>query len=592
MSGLALASSLFGLVVPIVVVVVIVRAFTGHRGAENASPPGQVIRRFFQYLLLYGLLVVVASGLSTLLGLLGARDPLVDTSGALARALTFLLIGIPLLVVMIRWTRRTLADLPGERRSLGWLVYLGLAALTGAAVAAGSVFSFVAAASRSHADWSALAQAIVWAAVWVVHLRVESVTVEPGARRVHHLVGSLLGWVLTVIGLTSLLSASLDALVVPPPDVIVGSSSALGSAAALLIAGAPIWIAYWWRDQRTASVDHLWFGYVLVFGVGASLVMTVSGASVALYRVLVRLVGDLGGSSTNAWASGTLTALAVAAVGLLSWWYHRDVVDHRAPVGRTDVVRVHEYLLAAIALLAAAIGVVLVVVAFIEAVTPTERVLVDASLTNAVLAALTLLVVGGPLWWVFWRRIRRAVRADRPVEAASPTRRIYLYALFGVTGVVAVVAVLVVVYGLLDGAFKGTFGAATVRSVRVAFGILVAAGALAAYHWAVHREDRRLAPAEPERRPTSVAPPLSASGPSESSLGPVGGIERVLLVGPSDDALVAAVEAATGAQVELWVQETGRWDQNAVLGALARAQRTRVVLHAAGEEMIEAGPSR
>ncbi len=591
MSALAIVSSLFSLVVPVVVVVVVVRAVVGRRGGESSSPPGQVIRRFFQYLLLFGLLVVVASGLATLLGLVGTRDALVDTSGTLARALTFLLIGIPLLIVLIRWTRRTLAGVPGERSSLGWLVYLGLASLTAAAVTAGSLYSSVAAASRLDADWSAIAQAFVWAAVWLVHLRVESASVERGGWRVHHLLGSLLGWVLTVIGLTALLAAALDALSVPAADVVVGGSSALGSAAALLVAGVPIWVAYWWRDQRTAEIDALWFGYVLVVGVGASLVMTVSGASVALYRLLVRLVGDTGGASANDWLSGTLTALAVAVVGLISWAYHRDVVRHRAPAGRTEVVRVHEYLLAAIALLAAAVGVVLVVVAFVEAVTPTDRVLVDASLTNSVLAALTLLLVGGPLWWLFWRGIRRAVEADRPVEAASPTRRIYLYALFGLTGVVAVIAVLVAVYGLLDAAFRGELGASTVRDQRAALGILVAAGALAGYHWAVHREDRRLAPPEPER-PALPSPSEALTGAPTPSGAPLGGLERVLLVGPSDDALVAAVAASTGAQVELWVQEEGRWEHPVVLAALARARRTRVVLHAAGEQMVEAGPPR
>ncbi len=583
--------SLVSLVLPVVVVVVIVRAVTGHRGTADASPPGQVVRRFFQYLLLYGVLIVVASGLSTLPGLLGSADALVDTSGTLARALTFLLIGIPLLLVLARWTRRTLAEVPGEQRSLGWLVYLGLAALTGAGVVAGSVSSLVAAASRAQMDWAALGQAVVWGAVWLLHVSLEQRTTAPEQRRVHHLLGSLLGWVITVIGLAALLNAALSTLLLRPADVIVGGTTPLGSAAGILLAGAPIWFVYWWRAERSAPAEPLWYGYVLVFGVGASLVTAVSGASVALYQVLVRLVGDLGSTTTAGWTSVTLTALSVAAVGCLSWWYHRDVIAGRAPAGRTEVVRVHEYLLAAVALVAAAVGVALVVVAFVEAVVPRGRVLVDSSLVNSVLAAVTLLVVGGPLWWLFWRRIRRAVRADRPGETASPTRRIYLYALFGVTGVVAIVAVLVAVYGLLDAVIGGRFGGATLRDQRVALGVLVAAGTLAAYHWAVHREDRRLAPPVPgPHEPASPAGPgLVATPAPEVDRGP---IERVLLIGPQDEELVAAVQGATGAQVELWVQDAGRWDRAVVLEAVHRATRRRVVLHAAGEQMLEAGQQR
>ncbi len=588
MIALSILSGLVSLAVPVVIVVLVVRALTGRNRTDEASPPGQVIRRFFQYLLLYGVLVVVASGLATLLGLVGGRDPLVDTSGSLARALTFLLIGVPLLWVLWRWTRGIQASVAGETRSLGWLVYVGLATLTGAGVMLASVQPFLAAATRARFDGPALAQAVVWAAVWLVHLRLEARTTEPEHRRLHHLLGSFLGWAVCLVGLVAVLSASLDALLVPQRDVLVGSWSTLGPAAALVVAGIPVWLVYWWRRERSAPVSPLWFGYVLLVGVGVSLVTTVAGASVALYRGLVWLVGDLGGESTASWTSGTLTAVSVAAVGGLSWWYHREVVVARAPAGRSEVVRVHEYLLAGVALLAAAVGVVLVVVAFLEAVTPTTGVLVDSSLVNSVLAALTLLVVGGPLWWTFWRRIRRAVAADRPAESASPSRRIYLYALFGVTGVVAVVVVLVAVYGLLDAALGGTFGADTVRAQRVPLGILVAAGALAAYHWSVHREDRRLAPPRPE--PVATAPGVAETPAADA--GTPGTLDQVLLVGPRDDALVAAVVQATGARVDLWVQPAGRWDGPAVLDALSRATHRQVLLHAQGEQMLEAGPPR
>ncbi|WP_372592849.1 DUF5671 domain-containing protein [Actinotalea sp.] len=586
-----MVSSLIGLVVPIVVVVLIVRAVAGRRSGEPVAP-GVLVRRFFQYLLLYGMTLVVAGGVTTLGGLLGRRALLVDTSGDLARALTFLLIGTPLLVVLWRWTRRTMAEVPGESRSLGWLLYLALTALTGAVAALVSLQSLLEDAIGGRFEVAAAVQVLVWGALWGVHLRIESRTTEPEHRRVHHLLGAFIGWAVSLAGLVAVLSASLDVLLVPEGDVVVETVSTVGVAGALLLAGVPVWIMYWWLRERTAPATPLWYGYVLLAGVGISLVVTVTGASVALYRVLVWALGDLGGAATTSWGSGTLTALSVAVGGALSWWYHRQVLGTAVPAERSEVDRLHEYLLAAVALVAAAVGVVLVVVAFLEAVTPTASVLVDSSLINSVLAAATLLLVGGPLWWAFWRRIRSAVAADRDTEAASPTRRIYLYALFGLTGVVAVVALLVAVYGILEAALSGDLGADTVREQRVALGVLVAALALASYHWSVHREDRRLAP--PPAAPQAVPTPQAVPGAPGMQAGasPVGPLESVLLIGPADERLVDEIRQVTSAHVELWVQESGRWDRQAVLAALAGARLRKVMLHADGEQMVQAGDAR
>ena len=57
--------------------------------------------------------------------------------------------------------------------------------------------------------------------------------------------------------------------------------------------------------------------------------------------------------------------------------------------------------MAGIALLAAALGVTMVVVALVESLVPTAKVEVGTSVVNSLLSGVTLLLVGGPLWWVF-----------------------------------------------------------------------------------------------------------------------------------------------------------------------------------------------
>ncbi len=257
----------------------------------------------------------------------------------------------------------------------------------------------------------------------------------------------------------------------------------------------------------------------------------------------------------------------MAVVGGLSWWYHRAVLASRAAVGRTEVTRVHEYLLSGIALAAAATGVALVVVALVDVLAPAPLV---GSVVNSVLAAVTLLVVGGPLWWWFWRRVERARRADPGGEVASPTRRVYLVLLFGVAGLVAVVVVLVAAFIVLNDVIRSTVGSGTVRDLRVPLGILVAAGAVSGYHWMVQREDRALAP-----------PPAAHPGP-----------RLVLLVGPRDDALTAYVHRVTGARVDVWPADGPAWEPEAVTAAVARLTGPRAMLISGpdGLRVVGSGP--
>ncbi|HWS57230.1 MAG TPA: DUF5671 domain-containing protein [Actinotalea sp.] len=468
------------------------------------------------------------------------------------------------------WTRRRLRDDPGEARSLGWAAYLGLAGLTAAVVSATAVYDVVAAALvDGRLDAQAVVQLVVWGAIWAVHWALGERTLAASQRLVPLLLGSLIGLATSIVGLVALLAASLDVFVAPQTDLIVGSGADLGRAAAVVVAGGSLWTVHWLLRLSRAPSTLLWLGYVLVVGVGVSTVMTVAGASVVLYRTLVWLLGEPETSDPALYLQGTSVAVAVAVVGGLSWWYHREILAPRAQAERTEVTRVYEYLLSAVALLAAAVGVVLVIVALVEAISPEPGVLVGPSLVNTVLAAVTLLAVGGPLWWAFWHRIERTAAADPVREATSPTRRAYLFVLFGIAGLVAVVVVLVAAFIVIEDALAGTLGAATLHDIRVPLGMLVAAGTISGYHWLVYRADRRLLPATPERR-----------GPHE-----------VLLVGPRDEDLAAAVRRATGARVDGWVAEGPAWDVPQVLALLGGVSREQVLVVAQphGAYLVQAG---
>lgn len=566
---IGLLFSLISIALPIALVVWAVRQFGGRRDSRGMD--AHSVRRFFQYLLLFGLMVVAAVGLSDLLGLLFQKPSLAgDDNSTLARALTFSVFGIPMFVLLAAWSRRRLQQDPDEARSLGWAFYATVAPLTALVVAMTALHGVVSAALADHRfDGSALSQLVVWFGVWLAHWIMASRMLDADRRLGQLVIGSLIGLGTTVAGLVWLLGASLDALLVDPAStLLVQQQQPLAQAAAVVVVGVPVWVVYWLRNLSKARRTPLWFGYVLPVGVGGSLVLAVVGASIVLYQLLVWFIGDPASTQAVRHFEGAPTAGACVIVGAVSWWYHQQVFTGATPA-RMEVTRVYEYLMAGIALLAAAVGVAMVVVALVEALVPPAAVEVGTSVVNSLLSGVTLLLVGGPLWLVFWSRIGRATHDGGPEELGSPTRRIYLFVLFGLGGVVAVIAVLVAAFLGIQDALKNGFDTQVVREMRTPVAILLATGAISGYHWLVYRHDRLLLPvAEPQHGP-----------------------RYVLLVGAPDDIVCGEIGRLTGARVDLWVRAdglAGPWAVDDVVAAMSQsgADAVAVIAGQAGLETI------
>ena len=537
--------SLLTLALPIAVIVLVVRHAGSGSGSRSGGGDSRSVRRFFQYVLLYGLMVVAVVGVSDLLARLGG--PAAESASSdFARVLAFVLFGVPMAAALGWWTRRQLRRDPQERLSFGWAAYLTVASLTALMATMVNAFQVVVAALwESDLDGASLARFGVWALVWGGHWVLGDRLLKESQRQLHLAVGSLIGLMTTIGGLVWLVGTAGKAALVAGGGVPVGPTE-LSEAAATLAVGFPVWWVYWRLRFSAAPRRGLWLSYVLPIGVGGSLVLAVINATTALHAVLVWFLGDQPASAAALHFADTPYALAAVAVGAVSWWYHRWVFARGAPAGRTEVTRVHEYLLAGIALVAAASGVAVALVAMIRAMTPGVRVLGAASVTDSLLLAATLLVVGGLLWWVFWRRVQRAATASPAAELTSRSRRTYLFLLFGVGGVLAVIAILAAAFVGIQDALNGQLGDRTLSAMRVPLALLVTSGAVSGFHWLVYRRDRAVAPVEAAK-----------------------GLREVLLVGPADDDLAEAVHRATGARVELWARSGGAWVTDEVLAALA-----------------------
>ncbi len=549
-----------GFLIPIATIAFIIFGIRKLRsGDAHGALQGHSVRRFFQYLLLYWLIVVSALGLSGLLGrVLEASTLVVGDKTDLARNLSFVVVGVPLYIVLAIWTRRRFTEDASEAKSFGWGFYVTMTSVTSLAVVMFALHDMVGWAVRVE-DFRApaLARLIVWGAVWGLHWWVHVRSTPLASSRVHHLLGSLIALGTVVVGVDQLISGAIQRFWNFGGDAIfLSHRDSILQGATTLIVGAPIWYLYWIRNYSKARRDPLWFIYVLLAGVGGGLLVSIVSASTVLYNVLVWYIGDAGTTEAATHFHDVPAAFGAVCVGVITWWYHHAILEEDRKAIRTEVQRVYEYLMAGIGLLAAAGGLAMILVALVETLT-SSSVISGSGATNAFLAAVTLLIVGTPVWWIFWRRISIAVRLSPEAEHASPTRRIYLFILFGVGGIVAVVTLLVGVFFIFDDIFKGSFGQETIRRIRFALSTLITTGAIAGYHWLIYRSERDL------------------------MIAGVRGPGLVILVGPKDAELARTISKMTGGRVQSWTRkddQAGTWSTDEVIQALEQSKDKAIIL--------------
>ena len=340
--------------------------------------------------------------------------------------------------------------------------------------------------------------------------------------------GSAITALASLIALIQVLSGVFSALLlqkmflVNQPLLLVSPVNPLEIGLGTLAISGALWFYYWIRNANTIKSDTLWLGYVLIAGVGGSLILAITSLSVSLYQVLVWFFGEPYNQKIAEHFAGIPLSLAVASAGLIFWWYHKSLLPTNSE--RNDIQRTYEYLMAAISLIASAIGISIVIVALIEAST-SQAILAGSSAINTLLGAATVIAVAGPIWWHFWNRIQKVAKSSPESEHGSPIRRIYLFLLFGVGGVVAIISLITIVYQIFNSLLGSGLGANTLNEMRSAIGILASTGIVAAYHWEIYRHEKDV----------------------EVFKAPV--IANILIVGPKNLDLIQTIAQTTGARV-------------------------------------------
>jgi len=117
----------------------------------------------------------------------------------------------------------------------------------------------------------------------------------------------------------------------------------------------------------------------------------------------------------------------------------------------------------------------------------------DEALGEPMSGVITLLTVGGTVWWRNWSRIQH--HANEPAELGSPVRRVYLLTVFGSTALVVLGSVLVMVYMVVFGLLEQELGADELAWFRIPLALIGSTVGVAVYHGRVLRDGLRSMPA-------------------------------------------------------------------------------------------------
>jgi hypothetical protein len=504
------------------------------RGAGSGEGEGVwALRAALQHVGLLAALFTAASGVSRLVGTaLPGRAIAGSVTDDLALGLSLTLVAGPAWALLWRSVAARLRSDPEERSTPSWPLHL--------VVATAVPLIIVVANGATVLRWllgvgayrpEAVAATVVWTAVWALAAALQrSPRLQPTGplAGLPTLAGAAVGLVSLALGAGITVRAALDELYVAAVGTVVVDASsvdALRSGLAVALVAAPVWWWHWLRGAVRGPRDGWWHGYVMLLAVLGGSLTALAGAGTVLHAGLQWLIGRPEAASAAAHFQQVPPAVAGGAVGALVWGYHRAVLAAAEDRRRTEPERAATYLVAGVGLVAAGSGVAVSIMAALQALVPAGLATTDPGGRNTLVAALALLLVGGPVWGVAWRGLQRRVRAGESGERAAPSRRAYLALLFGATGLTALISLAVILFVVLRDLLDRALDLGVLADLRAAIGLVLTAGTVSAYHWTVHRADRRAADAAPARP------------------------RRVLLVSADGRGVAAAVAARTGARV-------------------------------------------
>ncbi|MGB7872925.1 MAG: DUF5671 domain-containing protein [Anaerolineales bacterium] len=517
----------------------------------------RTIRRLYFYAVTLISLEVVVWGVINLLRSIFSSQ-LVNAADVLAQALALVLVGVPIFLFHWLWTQRAAIN-DEEERTASLRAIFFYAVLIGTFVPV--VQNFLAFVNRIALGVSdiAVSRALVGGyQTWqdnLIAIFINGVvgfyfytTLRAGwkslpeienfadVRRLYRYLWLLYSLSMVVFGAQQILRFI---FYIPVPTNLLGEvgREMFVNGLTLLLIGTPLWV-YVWRicqDALSAPAEeesNLRLGVLYLLSLGG--VITVLSAGGTLLDVVLRwafgeamevyeFIQQIGGPISL----GVPLAMVWAYYG--RWLKHQIQSDENV-VRQAGKQRLYGYILSALGLGAAFIGVALVFSFVIDLLT--SNAFWGGSLRPRLAAAISTLVVGLPLWLLTWRPLQTQALAEGDTgdhARRSTIRRTYLYlALFaGVIGGMA--SAVGLVYQLVNALLSGDPSADFLPNVLNAAQLLMLFAILLVYHLNCMRGDSAQTGLTLEERQRDFP---------------------VLVIDPGDEAFVKQIKAAMAKHAE------------------------------------------
>jgi hypothetical protein len=482
----------------------------------------KTVRRLYFYAVALISIEVVLWGLINLLRSI-ANETVGGAAEALARALALTLVGLPIFLFHWLFARRLAANDDDERTAglraiffygilLGTLIPLvqNLLALLNRALLEAlrleTARALLGSSGTALDNLIAIAiNGLVALYFWQV-LRAEWAALPArqnfaDTRRLYRYVWVIYGLLMTIFGAQQILRY----IFYVPSDLLGDlTRETVVNGLALLLIGTPLWIYAWTVVQAsladTAELDsnlRLAILYILALS-GVTTVLTTT--AMVLHTLLSLLLGAHWSSSEIVSRIGGPVSIGVplgAVWAYFGYWLNRHIESIAEPVRQAGMKRVYFYLLSALGLGGAFLGVALLIRFIIDFFTGGYLMLTDM-LRSDMANAIAIVAAWLPLWIVVWRALQvdAAALGDAGDHARrSVVRRAYLYlALFAgvIGGMISAVALLFqLINTALSGATDSTFRSTVLNDLQ----LLVLFAILLIYHLGVMRRDGRFAAA-------------------------------------------------------------------------------------------------